>query len=102
MIFSSRALISAASQKKFSRSWTHSKYETVTPPALARMSGTTRTPASRRIRSASGVVAGRDRARERAGRQDLALDLEQPLALELLGGREAGDRAGLLDVAGQI
>ena len=56
MIFSSRALISEASQKKLSRSWTHSKYETVTPPALARMSGTTLTPRSCRIASAPGVV----------------------------------------------
>jgi hypothetical protein len=34
----------------------HSKYETVTPPALARMSGTTMTPFSWRTSSAAGVT----------------------------------------------
>src|ERR1700682_1982316 len=56
MMRSSRRLISPSSQKNDCRSCTHSKYETVTPPALARMSGTTMMPRCSRMRSASGVV----------------------------------------------
>src|SRR5207237_9372007 len=48
--------ISSRSQKSRPRSCTHSKYETVTPPAFARMSGTTGIPRSPRISSASIVV----------------------------------------------
>src|SRR5262245_1405634 len=50
------SLTSRSDQKKSCRSCTHSKYETVTPPALARVSGSTSTPRSWRISSASGVV----------------------------------------------
>src|SRR5207253_2751575 len=46
MIRSSRSLMSCSSQKNSCRSCTHSKYETVTPPALARISGMTNTPLS--------------------------------------------------------
>ena len=51
-----RSLISSSSQKLACRSCTHSKYETVTPPALARMSGSTMMPRSNRMSSASGSV----------------------------------------------
>jgi hypothetical protein len=44
MIASRRALISSSLQKKLEKSCTHSKYDTVTPPALASTSGTTRIP----------------------------------------------------------
>ena len=37
----SREFTSSSSQKNDCRSCTHSKYETITPPAFARMSGTT-------------------------------------------------------------
>src|SRR4030065_591708 len=53
---SSFASTSCFVQKKFARSWTHSKYDTVTPPPFARMSGITRTPFLYRMSSASGVV----------------------------------------------
>ena len=49
-------LTSCSDQKKDWRSCTHSKYDTVTPPALARMSGMRKIPRSRKISSASGVV----------------------------------------------
>src|SRR2546422_901978 len=52
----SRALIVASRQNRFCRSCTHSKYDTVTPPALHRMSGMRKTPLSLRMRSASGLV----------------------------------------------
>src|SRR2546426_6975209 len=47
----------------FRSPWTHSKYETMTPPAFARMSGITVTPRSRRIATASGVVGDRKSTR---------------------------------------
>src|SRR5574341_926748 len=47
---------SLSSQKNDCESCTHSKYDTVTPPALARISGRIKTPFSWRIGSASGVV----------------------------------------------
>ena len=53
---SSRDRISSRSQKKRPMSCTHSKYETVTPPAFVRMSGSTWMPRSARISSASGDV----------------------------------------------
>ena len=57
IIFSaSRVRISSRSQNRRPRSCTHSKYDTVTPPALARMSGTTGIPRSAKIASASSVV----------------------------------------------
>src|ERR1022692_4230171 len=43
-------------QKKPYRSCTHSKYDTVTPPALHRMSGMTSTPRANNSLSAPGVV----------------------------------------------
>jgi hypothetical protein len=51
-----RAFTSSSVQKKCCRLCTHSKYDTVTPPALARMSGTTKMPRSRRISSAARSV----------------------------------------------
>ncbi len=56
MIRTSRWLISSSVQKKLEKSCTHSKYDTVTPPALAITSGATRILRSRRMSSASGVV----------------------------------------------
>ena len=56
MIVPSLSLTSRSSQRKCWRFWTHSKYETTTPPALASTSGTTKTPLSLRISSAVGVV----------------------------------------------
>ena len=50
------AFTSASFQKYSWRPCTHSKYETTTPPAFARMSGRTRTPLSSRISSAAGVT----------------------------------------------
>ena len=47
---------SGSFQKYSWRPCTHSKYETTTPPALARMSGRTSTPLSSRISSAAGVI----------------------------------------------
>ena len=56
-IFSaSFARISSRPQKRRPRSCTHSKYDTVTPPAFASTSGSTRMPRSRRIASASTEV----------------------------------------------
>src|SRR5450759_4602721 len=49
-------LTSCSDQKKDCRSCTHSKYDTVTPPAFARISGTRKMSRSRKIVSASGVV----------------------------------------------
>src|SRR5438270_697356 len=51
------ALTSSSFQKYSWRPCTHSKYETTTPPAFARMSGRTSTPRSSRISSAAGAVA---------------------------------------------
>ncbi len=56
MIRRRRTLTSSSAQKSCWRSCTHSKYETITPPALHRMSGTTVIPRWARMRSASGVV----------------------------------------------
>ena len=54
----SLSVISVSFQKKLWRPCTHSKYETITPPALQRMSGMTNISSQRwkRITSASGVV----------------------------------------------
>src|SRR5439155_8818519 len=51
MIRRSFMFTSSSSQKYAWRSCTHSKYETVTPPEFARMSGTSRIPRSSRILS---------------------------------------------------
>src|SRR5919199_370160 len=56
MMSFSFAFTSVSFQKYSWRPWTHSKYDTTTPPALARTSGRTTTPASSRISSAAGVV----------------------------------------------
>src|SRR5260363_242283 len=56
MICSRRRLISVSVQKKLEKSCTHSKEETVTPPAFAITSGITRMPFAFRISSAVGVV----------------------------------------------
>jgi hypothetical protein len=48
--------ISSRPQKRRPRSCTHSKYETVTPPAFVRMSGRIGIPRSARIASASSEV----------------------------------------------
>src|SRR5207253_11470309 len=50
----SRSFTSFSRQYRPMRSCTHSKYETVTPPAFARMSGMMVTPPSESRRSASG------------------------------------------------
>jgi len=49
-------LTSSSLHRKCCRLCSHSKYETVTPPAFARMSGTTKIPRSARIESASRSV----------------------------------------------
>ena len=56
MMRSSRLLISSSVQKKELKSCTHSKYDTVTPPALASTSGTTVMPFSASRSSAAGMV----------------------------------------------
>ena len=56
MILRSRSFTSSSDQEYAWMSCTHSKYETVTPPALARMSGTTAMPRWAKISSASGSV----------------------------------------------
>ena len=48
--------MSSRPQKKRPMSCTHSKYDTVTPPAFVRMSGSTGIPRSRKIASASSEV----------------------------------------------
>ena len=62
----------APPQNKCCSSCTHSKYETVTPPALQRMSGIKNTPLLSKMRSASGVngplAASRRSSRARAAR----------------------------------
>src|SRR5262245_58552341 len=54
----SLSVTSLSDQRNACRPCTHSKYETMTPPALQRMSGITNTSSQRwsRTRSASGVV----------------------------------------------
>ena len=56
MMRSRRLLISSSVQKNELKSCTHSKYDTVTPPALASTSGTTVTPRSASRSSAAGMV----------------------------------------------
>ena len=67
----SRSFTSASDQKYPIRSCTHSKYDTVTPPAFARMSGITKIPFSSRIGSAA------------AGAAPKSLDAWEELAREL-------------------
>ena len=110
----SRRRISSRSQKRRPRSCTHSKYETVTPPAFVSTSGRTGIPRSARIASAAtdvGPFAPSTTSRQRrfagvrrrhlvlAGREheDVAVELEQlgvrePCRLEAL------ERAVLADV----
>ncbi len=53
----SLSITSVSVQKKLCKSCTHSKYETITPPALHRMSGIMKISGRwSRIASASGVV----------------------------------------------
>src|SRR6266550_648719 len=54
------SLTSSSFQKYSWRPCTHSKYETTTPPPFASTSGRITTPASSRMSSACGVVAGKD------------------------------------------
>ncbi len=56
IIPSSLFCISSSCQKYLCISCTHSKYETTTPPAFARISGSTNTPWSLSMASASRVV----------------------------------------------
>ena len=97
----SRRRISSRSQKSRPRSCTHSKYETVTPPAFVRMSGSTGMPRSARIAVAvdrrravralgdepaaqvAGVRAG-DLILARGEHEDVALELEQLLVRDPL------------------
>ena len=105
-IFVSRSFTSSSVQKNCCASCTHSKYETVTPPAFARMSGTTKTPRSRRISSASSVVgplapstmrrradavgvAARDLVLDRGRESGRRIELEQLPVRDALGAREA-------------
>src|SRR6187402_2500362 len=71
------AFTSYSFQKYSWRPWTHSKYETTTPPAFATTSGSTRTPRSSRISSPPGLL-------ERGGDEDVALELDQLLVRRLL------------------
>ena len=99
ILSSSRAFTSASDQKYPMRSWTHSKYETVTPPAFARMSGITNIPLSCSILSAFGRrravgplgkdlaldpvgVLRRDLVLGRARCENVALDLQQVLVID--------------------
>ena len=112
MILRRRSFTSSSSQKYAWRSWTHSKYETVTPPEFARMSGTTRMPRSLKISSACGVVGPlaastidrrldrvgvlvRELALERGGDQHVAVELQQLLVGDVLAALVAGERPGL-------
>src|ERR1017187_8842765 len=100
-------------QKKPYRSCTHSKYDTVTPPALHRMSGITNTPRANNSLSApggGGAVGGfrddlgldavdvvhRDGVLERGGHQDVALQLQQVLIGDEIAAGEADHGAGLV------
>src|SRR5581483_10583569 len=56
ILSASFARMSSRFQKRRPRSCTHSKYETVTPPAFVRMSGSTGIPRSAKIASASSDV----------------------------------------------
>ena len=107
---SSAALISS---KRFSmrpkrtceRFFSHSKYDTVTPPAFRYMSGMTQTPFCRRIASPSAVIgpfapsamifalirgafSPRDHVLERGRHQDVAVEHEGVLAGEVRRARE--------------
>src|SRR5262245_9708760 len=102
------ALTSASVQKYSCNPWTHSKYETTTPPALASTSGRTRTPLPSRISSAAGVVGplapshrkrvdavgvlDRDHLLERAGREDVAVERQELLGVDLLRRSETSER----------
>ncbi len=113
--FSARRLrISSRSQKSRLRSCTHSKYETVTPPAFVRTSGSTGIPRAARIASAGDrrrpvCPFGDEPAAERPGvrlghlvlargeHEHVAVDLEQLLVGEPRG-REALERSVLARV----
>src|SRR5690606_23014028 len=56
IFFSSAAFTCSSSHRNCCRFCVHSKYDTTTPPALVRKSGSTRMPRSARILSAIGVV----------------------------------------------
>ena len=72
---------------------THSKYETITPPALQRMSGITKTSSQRwsRIRSASGVV----------GPFAASARMRHLILARVFGGDHAINRARNENIAGQ-
>ena len=111
------ARISSRSQNSRPRSCTHSKYETVTPPAFVRMSGRIDDPAlgedlvrlDRRrpvralgdeLRTPSGRVLGRDLLLERGEDEDVARQLEQLGVRDVLDVRVVGERAVLPDPGG--
>src|SRR5438445_806704 len=55
-VWEDNAALTAFVRKNSERFWTHSKYDTVTPPPFARMSGIRRIPRLWKRSSASGVV----------------------------------------------
>ena len=75
MMSFSCSFTSSSFQKYSWRPWTHSKYETTTPPAFARTSGRTRTP-----RSVEDLVRLERRRPVRALADDRRLDLGRVLA----------------------
>jgi hypothetical protein len=105
------AFTSASFQKYSWRPCTHSKYETTTPPAFARMSGRTSTPLSRGsrrrrrdravraldddLRLDLSALSRRDHLLERARREHVAVEQQQVLVRDRLGAAEAAERAGL-------
>ena len=105
-----RVATRSSSQAKPWRLWAHSKYDAVTPPALARMSGTTVIPAigqdgvglrrgravgrldHQRCLQRAGPRPRRWRPRARRGHQ-LGVDGPDVVAADRLAPLEAGDRA---------
>ena len=115
MISSKRSLTSCSFQKKPCRSCTHSKYYTVTPPALARMSGITNTLLSlqdfvgQRSRRTVGAFAqdlaairsafcDGSRSRWRAGSSTSHSQKHRLVLVHLFAAAEVADRARLLAV----
>ena len=106
------AFTSASFQKYSWRPCTHSKYDTTTPPAFARMSGRTSTPLSSRISSAAGVVGPfapstmifaftcaalsvGDHLLQRTRREHVALEQQQLFVRDRVCAPEAAERTGL-------
>src|SRR6266487_6874485 len=77
-----RAFTSVSFQKYSWRPWTHSKYETTTPPAFASTSGRISTPLSSRIASAAGVTGPFARSEEHTSELQSPVHLVCRLLLE--------------------